>query len=106
MTIEFRCQAGHKLRVADELAGKTVRCPKCSERLVVPAVGRQRVDASDSDERPIEPPARSSAKNSRPIPAAESRPASEPRSSSGPPSPKPGKQPPEAARPVPSVVKS
>jgi S1-C subfamily serine protease len=100
MAIEFTCQAGHKLRVPEELAGKKVRCPKCSERLVVPSAGGQRVDTSDSGARPIEPPPRSSAKISGPIPT------SEPRPSSGPPSPKPGIRPREVARPLPPVATS
>ena len=36
MAIEFRCPDGHKLKVPERLAGKTVRCPKCSARAVVP----------------------------------------------------------------------
>jgi S1-C subfamily serine protease len=93
MAIEFTCKDGHKLRVPDELAGKAVRCPKCSERLVVPAVGRQPVEASDSDVRPIEPSPRSSSKSARPIPSSESRP------SRGTSSPKPGIRPREEGRP-------
>ncbi len=54
--------AGHKIRVADELAGKTVRCPKCSERIAVPRIGRNPIEASTSDVQLVEPPARSSRK--------------------------------------------
>src|SRR5580704_5390123 len=80
MTIEFRCQAGHKLRVPDELAGKKVRCPKCSERLVVPAVGRKHVDVSDSDARAIEPSSRSGARPPVPAQSAQLRPSTSPQS--------------------------
>jgi S1-C subfamily serine protease len=73
MGIEFTCSAGHKLRVADELAGKTVRCPKCSERIAVPRIGRNPIEASTSDVQLVEPPARSPAKSSRKVPPAESR---------------------------------
>ena len=31
MAIEHTCQCGTKLRVKDELAGKKIKCPKCSE---------------------------------------------------------------------------
>lgn len=36
MSIEFGCQCGKRLKVADELAGKQVRCPGCSDVLMVP----------------------------------------------------------------------
>src|SRR5580704_4239727 len=81
MGIEFTCSAGHKLRVADELAGKTVRCPKCSERIAVPRIGRNPIEASTSDVQLVEPPARSPAKSSRKVPNAESRSSTGPASS-------------------------
>src|SRR5580704_15590670 len=78
MAIEFTCKAGHKLRVPDELAGKKVRCPKCSERLVVPEVERKRVDVSDSDVRAVEPPSRSGAGPPVPAQSAQLRPSTSP----------------------------
>lgn len=72
MAIEFTCKAGHKIRVPDELAGKSVRCPKCSERIVVPPAARKPVEASTSDVRLIESskqrPAKSARKASPPPP--------------------------------------
>jgi hypothetical protein len=37
MAIEHTCQCGTKLRVKDELAGKKIKCPKCSETFTLPA---------------------------------------------------------------------
>lgn len=37
MAIEHTCQCGTKLRVKDELAGKKIKCPKCSETCTLPA---------------------------------------------------------------------
>src|SRR5262245_3831608 len=37
--IQFSCSCGTTLRVQDEHAGKPTRCPKCGERLTVPARG-------------------------------------------------------------------
>jgi hypothetical protein len=38
MTIKFVCQqCGHKLKADDELAGKRVRCTRCSQVAIVPA---------------------------------------------------------------------
>jgi len=37
MPIEFACPNGHKLRVADNQAGKTVKCPRCAAVAKVPA---------------------------------------------------------------------
>ncbi len=36
MPIEFDCDCGKSLRVKDELAGRTIRCPECDERITVP----------------------------------------------------------------------
>ncbi len=35
MPIRFVCQNGHKLNAKDELAGRTVRCPKCKVPVVI-----------------------------------------------------------------------
>lgn len=37
MAIEHTCQCGTKLRVKDELAGKKIKCPKCSETFTLTA---------------------------------------------------------------------
>jgi hypothetical protein len=37
MAIEHTCQCGTKLRVKDELAGKKIKCPKCSKTFTLPA---------------------------------------------------------------------
>jgi hypothetical protein len=63
MGIEFTCTAGHKLRVPDELAGKPVRCPKCSERLVVPEVGRKPIEPSKSGRQSVEPEKRATSQH-------------------------------------------
>lgn len=39
MPIDFRCDCGVKLRVADRHAGKTVRCPSCRDQTLVPRLG-------------------------------------------------------------------
>lgn len=36
MTIKARCSQGHAIRVKDEHAGKTVRCPQCGEAVPIP----------------------------------------------------------------------
>ncbi len=36
MPIEFQCQCGAKLRAKEELAGKRLKCPKCSNALTIP----------------------------------------------------------------------
>ena len=37
MPIAVACQCGAKFAAKDELAGKTVKCPKCSQPLVIAA---------------------------------------------------------------------
>ena len=41
MTIEFHCDCGKKLGVADEHAGKRVKCPICLNALVVPELSAE-----------------------------------------------------------------
>ena len=36
MSIDFRCPEGHKLSVANELAGRKARCPVCRVKMYVP----------------------------------------------------------------------
>lgn len=39
MPISVVCQCGAKLNAKDELAGKAVKCPKCSQPIKIPAAG-------------------------------------------------------------------
>ena len=39
MPIEFMCDCGQRLKVADANAGKRAKCPKCKSELRVPAAG-------------------------------------------------------------------
>ena len=50
MPLRVRCPAGHKLIVPDDRAGRTLRCPRCGEEVVVPG-GEVR-----EGEAPAEPP--------------------------------------------------
>lgn len=50
MSIELSCACGRALRLKDELAGKTVKCPGCGSPLTVPA-------AEPAAESPAEPAA-------------------------------------------------
>lgn len=48
--IHFRCSlCGKKLRVPERKAGKTIACPVCDGRTVVPAVGEDSTDAPPDD---------------------------------------------------------
>jgi len=38
MAIELKCSCGAKLKVKQQLAGKKIKCPKCSATITVPAV--------------------------------------------------------------------
>ena len=46
MVIEFLCPQGHKIRCADDRAGKPAKCPKCGVKFYVP--GPDDADISDS----------------------------------------------------------
>src|SRR5688572_16201380 len=37
MSLRVTCKHGHTLKVRDELAGRSVRCPKCQAPVLVPA---------------------------------------------------------------------
>jgi hypothetical protein len=50
MAINLECPKGHKLRVKDELAGKTVRCPKCQTPVRVDQAGESRKQAQEAEE--------------------------------------------------------
>lgn len=49
MAIPVQCECGAKLKAPEKLAGKTVRCPKCKQRLQVPStqVSEPEVDLND-----------------------------------------------------------
>ena len=46
MPIEFICPNGHKLRVADNQAGRTVKCPRCAAAAKVPAAAPAEQEAA------------------------------------------------------------
>src|SRR5580704_12755533 len=69
MPIDFRCPKGHKLQVADRMAGRTVRCPKCSAQAVVPSVrSEDKSEVADAEIELVEP-----AKAPRPAPVTAPR---------------------------------
>ena len=51
MPIPVTCLCGRSLRIKDELAGKRIRCPDCSNPLVVPEV----VEATEAEEEDFVP---------------------------------------------------
>jgi len=69
MAISFQCNCGRKLKVRDELAGRSARCPACAAVLKIPAPQVETTDESDEGyalaEDPL--PARSSAKAVSPV---------------------------------------
>jgi S1-C subfamily serine protease len=74
MPIDFRCPKGHKLQVADRLAGRTVRCPKCSAQAIVPSIKSDDNQVDDAEIELVEP---AKVPRSAPVPAASSRRPSE-----------------------------
>ena len=38
MPIAFLCPCGKSLQVKDQLAGKVVRCPVCTQQVIVPSI--------------------------------------------------------------------
>jgi hypothetical protein len=50
MPIAARCRCGRAIRVKDELAGRRIRCPECSEVLRVP-VPEAEIIEEDSEDR-------------------------------------------------------
>ena len=46
MPIPVACACGAKFAAKDELAGKRVKCPKCSQPLTIPAAGAAAAGAS------------------------------------------------------------
>lgn len=64
MPIEFSCPCGRNLRVVDEIGGKRIRCPECSEPVAVPEVTRSSAPKQDG-KKPRRRKASDSAKPSR-----------------------------------------
>ena len=57
MPIAIKCQCGKALSVKDELAGKAVKCPGCSQAVRVPS-GSGAAPAAKSASRPVAQPSR------------------------------------------------
>ncbi len=62
MVIEFLCPQGHKIRCADNRAGKPAKCPKCGVKFYVPGPGD--ADLTDSGSWATAPAETSSAPGS------------------------------------------
>jgi hypothetical protein len=58
MPIVTHCKCGRQLRVKDELAGKRVRCPACSEVVQVPAAEEEIMEVEPAEEAPQRRPSR------------------------------------------------
>jgi len=56
MPIELRCPNGHRLRVADESAGKQARCPVCQAIVQVPVPADDEADSPAPAEEPTSQP--------------------------------------------------
>ena len=56
MSIRFRCEnCGQKLRVAEEKAGQSAKCPRCKRMLTVPPVSSEpEVPATNSPAVPVD----------------------------------------------------
>lgn len=57
MPISVVCQCGAKLNVKDELAGRAVKCPKCSQTIKVPGAAAQpaKPNTAASEKKPAKP---------------------------------------------------
>src|SRR2546423_13177039 len=47
MSIQFTCDCGKSIRVKEELAGRTGRCPECGAKLTIPAAAPKPRNADD-----------------------------------------------------------
>src|SRR5262245_33210668 len=55
MSIEFACGCGKKLKIADEHAGKKIKCPACKAVLTVPVPEEEPVECDVmEEEEPVE----------------------------------------------------
>jgi hypothetical protein len=77
MPIVINCKCGHKLRVKDELAGKRVRCPGCSQVVPVPPPEEPIAEVVAVEEE--SPPASREAPRRRPAPPPAAKPSPEQR---------------------------
>lgn len=89
MPIAVSCKAcGASFRAKDDLAGKTVRCPKCKEPLRIPSAAAPAKSAAPPGEKPM---AATPSKSST---------ASPPKSAPSPAAPPTGSKPPQKLKPV------
>jgi hypothetical protein len=54
MPIQLACTCGKRLKVAEEYAGKRVKCPACKVALVVPEPEEEPIECEVAEEEPIE----------------------------------------------------
>jgi hypothetical protein len=74
MPIKFLCPSGHPLSAPENRAGRPGKCPKCGTPFVIPAPDEEQPAENRAGESPVEPPAKSQAKE---IPAVDQGPAAE-----------------------------
>lgn len=55
MPITVKCQCGKSLKVKDQLAGKAVKCPGCSQVVKVPAAGAAPATPTPAPAAPVQP---------------------------------------------------
>lgn len=55
MSIDVRCPEGHQISVPDRMAGKTIRCPNCSQLTTVPAAEPAEPKSSGSESNQTRP---------------------------------------------------
>ena len=71
MPIQIACKCGKKLRVADDAAGKRVKCPECKATIQVPAEAEDEAPPPPKKKSlPVEddaPPRKSSAAKAKPL---------------------------------------
>jgi hypothetical protein len=53
MPVKFACSCGTQLRVADEDAGRRIKCPKCGDIVTSPSAPSPKRDEEDDEERPV-----------------------------------------------------
>ena len=61
MPLRIKCPTGHTLIVPEDRAGRTVRCPRCEQAVVVPGIVRQPVEPPAAKPSPVNVPKRSAA---------------------------------------------
>src|SRR5262245_14192760 len=58
MPIKVACRCGQKFAAKDELAGKTIRCPKCGDPIAIPTAETQPVAGRSQAQAPARQQAR------------------------------------------------